>query len=247
MMKSWYEDKQLWAKAEPLIFNRNSFYAAEEEIPQLEKITQLKPGDKILDLCCGPGRHSIPLAEKGYQVTAVDLTKAYLNSLVEKAKEKKLDIEIIHANMLNYRQENTFELVINMFTSFGYLDSVAENMTVLQNIYDSLKTGGSFLLQTVSKEYFQNKEDTLKTSCKEEQFHFEETTRITCAGEKAHNIWKLDFQGRKSEIEFEHFIYSGLELEESLLSIGFKEIIFYEEGMKSHIKNPELITLRAIK
>jgi SAM-dependent methyltransferase len=102
---------------------------------------------KILDLACGYGRHSLPLAENGYEVIGVDYSKYFLSLAKEKAKELKIkNVRFLRKDIrkINFKEE--FDLVINMFTSFGYFDNNEDNIKVLKNVYESLKRGGYFIL-----------------------------------------------------------------------------------------------------
>jgi 2-polyprenyl-3-methyl-5-hydroxy-6-metoxy-1,4-benzoquinol methylase len=62
------------------MFSARRMSAAPGEIDDLLALVALAPGARVLDLCCGPGRHSIELATRGYRVTAVDRTRPYLDT-----------------------------------------------------------------------------------------------------------------------------------------------------------------------
>jgi len=61
-MCNWYENKEFWERMSSKLFNKSYWKIAPEEIENLTKLTGIQPGSSILDLCCGPGRHSIELA-----------------------------------------------------------------------------------------------------------------------------------------------------------------------------------------
>lgn len=108
----------------------------------------LPKGSKVLDLACGNGRHSILFAKKGFNVTGIDLSK-YLISEANKTKKLKyhkyagrLKFEIGDMRNINYKNE--FDLVVNLFSSFGYFEKDIENERVIKSISKALKTGGYF-------------------------------------------------------------------------------------------------------
>jgi ubiquinone/menaquinone biosynthesis C-methylase UbiE len=76
-MPEWFEDESLWIETYPLMFSEQRFEMAEEEINKIIALVDFQ-GTSVLDLCCGPGRHAVILAKKGYSVTAVDRTRFLL-------------------------------------------------------------------------------------------------------------------------------------------------------------------------
>ena len=76
--KTWYEDESFWRTFAPTMFNQERLDATAAEIDQIIQFANLESGAKILDLCCGMGRHSLELARRGYSVVGVDLTEEYL-------------------------------------------------------------------------------------------------------------------------------------------------------------------------
>lgn len=110
---------------------------------------------KILDLACGYGRHSLPLAKDGYKVIGVDYSKYFLSLAKEKAKELKIkNLRFLRKDIrkINFKEE--FDLVISMFTFFGYFDNNEDNIKVLKNVYESLKKGGYFILDLENPNFY---------------------------------------------------------------------------------------------
>ncbi len=128
-------------------------FAPERTLAQVDFIVAAAdppPGGAILDLCCGHGRHSLELARRGYRVVGLDLSVPSLNLARKSAADAGLAIEFIQGDMrgISYRVE--FDLVINIFTAFGYLESQAEDLKVLEAVARALKPGGRFLLDTIN-------------------------------------------------------------------------------------------------
>ena len=69
----------------------------------LERLTEIAAGASVLDACCGPGRHSIELASRGYRVTGVDITETYLEAARESATGLGLALEFFKADIRNLR------------------------------------------------------------------------------------------------------------------------------------------------
>ena len=139
-----------WNANDHMIF----FLKAESKIKieQLKKnITNLKYL-KILDIGAGAGFISIPLAQMGADVTAVDLSESSLNTLTKKANELGMDkkIRIIHADAMSYKNTNEkYDLVL----AFDVLEHVNEPQRVVDNAYGLLNENGIFAYHTLNKTF----------------------------------------------------------------------------------------------
>ena len=127
----------------------------------------IQPDHQVLDLCCGQGRHSIALAKTGLDVTGVDLSTEMLDIARLSADragvspvnggnaEGKGGLKLRHADMCRLPDdfENRFDAVINMFSSFGYLESEEDDQQVLHQIAKSLKPGGKLMMDLLNREW----------------------------------------------------------------------------------------------
>ena len=105
---------------------------------------------RILDLCCGHGRHTIELAAAGYSMVGQDLSVAFLDLAKGAAAARDLQIQFVHADMREIPFEGEFDAIINMFSAFGYFDDDAENQKVLDGVARALKPGGKFLIDLLN-------------------------------------------------------------------------------------------------
>jgi len=96
---SWYDQDQFWEIIEPFLFSEQRQIDAKDEVKNLIKLLKMKKNDRILDLCCGIGRHSIELARMGFQVIGVDRTSNYIEKARQDAELKKLEIDFIISDM----------------------------------------------------------------------------------------------------------------------------------------------------
>jgi 2-polyprenyl-3-methyl-5-hydroxy-6-metoxy-1,4-benzoquinol methylase len=150
-MKLWYEQDSYWTTFESILFNRKRIADTPAQVDHIIKLLQIEDGAKILDLCCGIGRHSLEFARRGFQVTGVDRTQSYLDKARQQAKTENLNIEFIKEDMRKFCRDDTFDVVINMFTSFGYFEDSEDDRQVVENIFRSLKSGGKFLIEIMGK------------------------------------------------------------------------------------------------
>ncbi|HXX78690.1 MAG TPA: class I SAM-dependent methyltransferase, partial [Ktedonobacteraceae bacterium] len=124
----------------------------QREVDGIINLLALPQGSRILDLCCGHGRHSIPLAQRGYKVTGQDLSEVFLHEAENEAEAKGAHVEWMHSDMRNIPFANAFDAVINIFTAFGYLETQEEDQQVLRQVSKALKPDGLFLLETLHRE-----------------------------------------------------------------------------------------------
>ena len=106
-------------------------------------------GARILDLCCGHGRHTVELAAIGYSMVGQDLSATFLNLAKDAAAARNLQPQFVHSDMREIPFEGEFDAVINMFTAFGYFDDM-ENQKVLNAVARALKPGGKFLIDLLN-------------------------------------------------------------------------------------------------
>ncbi|MCX7968299.1 MAG: methyltransferase domain-containing protein [Armatimonadetes bacterium] len=123
------------------------------EVDFIVRALDLPKGAKVLDLCCGQGRHSLELARRGFQVVGVDLSEALLYAAKQRAEREGLTITFLQSDMRDIDFVNEFDAVINMFTSFGYLENEAEDGKVLEKVSQALKEGGKFLLDVMNRDW----------------------------------------------------------------------------------------------
>ena len=224
--KEWFDNDAFWRDLYPVMFPEQRFAVSPEQVEKVLALT--KPGGKAaLDLCCGPGRCSVALAQAGFKVTGVDRTKFLLDKARARARAAKTKIEWIQMDMRDFVRADAFDLVLSMFTSFGYFDDKSEDLGVLHNIITSLKSGGVCLIDVVGKERLARvlqptTSEVLPDGTKLIQRHeiFDDWTRIR-------NEWILIQRGKAKSFKFHHTIYSGQELRDRLEQLGFANVKLY--------------------
>ncbi|MBP2650145.1 MAG: glycine/sarcosine N-methyltransferase [Firmicutes bacterium] len=128
----------------------SSVAGTEQEVQFIASVLNLKKGADLMDLYCGYGRHATELAKKGYNVTGVDATQAFLDIAQQKATDENIDITLRLCDMREIDYHSEFDAIINMFAAFGYF-SDEENSQVLKRVSDSLKPGGLFLIDMINR------------------------------------------------------------------------------------------------
>ncbi|MHC4416752.1 MAG: class I SAM-dependent methyltransferase [Planctomycetota bacterium] len=227
MSDAWHEDDALWEQLAPALFPKRHWERAETEVQQIVDLLDLSAGASVLDLACGPGRHALELARRGFRVTAVDRTKAYLKQARRRADDEGLAIELIESDMRTFRRPETFDLVINMYTSFGYFDEPSDDRLVAGNAFASLKAGGRLVMELFGKELtaadFRSRDwDELDDGA----LFLQERT-VEDHWRSLRNRWILIRGHERREFHFSLRPYSAGELMDLLGRAGFGETVAY--------------------
>jgi SAM-dependent methyltransferase len=111
------------------------------------------PGSRLLDLCCGHGRHAVPLAQLGFRVTGLDLSRRLLDRAAAQAAAQGQHVDLVAADMRRLPfADASFDAVVNLFNAFGYLEDEAEDQLVLGEVARVLAPGGRFLQELANRE-----------------------------------------------------------------------------------------------
>lgn len=100
-------------------------------------------GSRALDLACGKGRHSVRLWKHGYDVIGIDLST---DSIAEAKLNEKEGLEFFEHDMRELYWNEYFDVVVNLFTSFGYFHNREDDQKTITSVADSLKNNGLFVL-----------------------------------------------------------------------------------------------------
>ena len=235
-------------------FFKNSFYnpaspeaieRAPFEIRFILRQFKLPKKAKILDLCCGPARHSLLLAKKGFSVTGYDFSKEYLKEAKSKAKKSKIDINLVRGDMRKLKFKNEFDAALNLFTSFGYFQKFSDDMKVLKGINKALKPNGLFLMDIINGDYVKkNFKNTDWIEIKKSSFLLQEH-EFTKDKKGINNRWIKISKNQCLEKRFFTRLYTKKTLSAALKKAGFKPLKFWGgfKGEKLSIKNNRLIVL----
>jgi 2-polyprenyl-3-methyl-5-hydroxy-6-metoxy-1,4-benzoquinol methylase len=115
----WHQDDEFWTEMAPFLFSQDAWESSREELSSALDLMRIEAGATVLDLACGPGRHSLELARRGYQVTGVDRTTEYLEEARARAKLEDLAIEFVREDMRRFVRPDTYDGALSMFISLG--------------------------------------------------------------------------------------------------------------------------------
>lgn len=227
-MKDWHEKDDLWDIIAPVIFDEEEWENAIRDVKNIIELTKLKPGSFVADIGCGSGRHSIAMARSGFRVLGVDRTLKCLEEARNRAEKEKLgdDAKFVQEDMREFCRPNTFDLIINLGTSFGYFEDPKDDIVILSNICRSLKPGGVFILDIMGKEalarnfyerdWFE-RDDMLFL---EERFPIKDWTWVE-------NHWIIIRKNERKDAVFKYRLYSAAEMQSLLHEAGFQTVKIY--------------------
>lgn len=121
-----------------ILYKDRDYEEAQLFMDNITNYLNLPDDARILDLACGKGRHSVYLNQLGYDVTGADLSENSIEQASEQANDK------LHFVVHDMREpfEQKFDAIFNLFTSFGYFEDDADNLTTLKAICASLNEYG---------------------------------------------------------------------------------------------------------
>lgn len=141
--KTWFDSPYYH-----ILYQNRDDQEARDFIGRLCAYLRIPVGAKLLDLACGAGRHSRVLHSLGYDVTGVDLSP---NSICEANKYATTGLRFYVHDMREPLPEQ-FDTILNLFTSFGYFDSVSDNARVLTSVYNALNENGLLVIDFFNAE-----------------------------------------------------------------------------------------------
>lgn len=141
MDKAWFKE---WFGTPyyALLYGHRDEEEARTQVDGAVALTGLVAGSRVLDMACGRGRHARWFAARGMHVSGFDVNQDAISAARIAAPQADLCVH----DMRDPFAENTFDLVVNLFTSFGYFDKRSDDLLVLHSAYAALKPGGSLLI-----------------------------------------------------------------------------------------------------
>jgi SAM-dependent methyltransferase len=127
-----------------ILYKNRDYSEAAAFIDKLTVHLDLPRGAKVLDLACGKGRHAAHLRKNGFEVVGIDLSEESIAFAKEEYEQDGLEF-FEHDMRCLYWTEH-FDLVVNLFTSFGYFHSVEDDQKTISSIADALKPNGLFVI-----------------------------------------------------------------------------------------------------
>ena len=142
--KSWFDTGYYH-----LLYQYRDDHEARDFMKNLLRYLQPEPGSRALDLACGRGRHARFLSDKGLQVTGIDLS---LNNIEHARQFENDNLQFKQGDMRDDLGHQQYRYIFNLFTSFGYFDTLEESQVALANMAEALTGEGRLILDFMNVE-----------------------------------------------------------------------------------------------
>ncbi len=216
----WYETA--FGPIYPIVYSHRNDESAKTEAEAMTALLDLPPGRRrVLDLCCGSGRHAAALLALGFSVYGTDLSEVLLGSA---SGREELAGRLIRADMRHLPFGNGFDAVVNLFTSFGYFPGDEENEAALVEAGRVVVKGGRILIDHINPPEAGRRigSDTRqRDGLTINQCRWLEGKRVR----KHVQVTMQD--GNVIDVTEDVRLYDKKELEGLLISAGFTDINFY--------------------
>jgi SAM-dependent methyltransferase len=206
----------------------------EREVRFLARHLPVARFPRVLDLCCGTGRHAAALAGLGYTVTGLDRSQFALE------RARRLcgpAVQFVEGDMRELdRVPGTFDAVISMWQSFGYFDRAA-NLAVLEGIRRRLREGGRVVLDIYDRLFFEQNHE--RRRIERDGQVIQETTELV----DGRLTVRLDYESRGVSEAFGWELYSAEELAELASGCGLilvQAFAGFDEGRPARGQHPRM-------
>ena len=148
-MGEWFEKS--FGRDYLLVYKHRDFAGALREVEAMAGWLALGEGGRVLDLCCGTGRHSLALSRLGCRVTGFDLSPVLLSEA--RIADTGGEVEWVQGDMRDIPLSEPYDAIVNLFTSFGYFEQIGDNERVLGEMKRLLRPGGQWLIDFLNPVY----------------------------------------------------------------------------------------------
>ncbi len=234
---NWYEDFfqgincEIWEKAIPTDWTK-------QEVDFLVDVLNLKPGQRILDIPCGYGRHSIELSKKGFTVTGIDISARFIKGLTEKVNAEKLNIKAVRADILKIQLNEHFAGAVCLGNSFGYFNFDRMKLFV-EKVSSHLEPGAMFIINSgmIAESILPNLSNYAKNKTYTVENITMDVTNTYHVGDSymvSHLLYTKE--GKVEEHSFKHYVFTLGEVKRLLKSFGLNTIATYSSALKAEYK-----------
>jgi SAM-dependent methyltransferase len=197
----------------------------------VRRLLRLRRGHRVLDIPCGMGRLTLPLAKAGMVMTGQDLAGVHIRRARRLAKQAGVNVRFVRRDMRDIRFDGELHAVFNWFGSFGYFSDDG-NLTFCSGVFRSLKPGGRFLVEGRNKSHL--------------LAHFQPRSESTFSGirvltksrwdprtSRVEEGWTLIDGPQRTRLRSSIKVFNGSDMRAILRAAGFRDVQLYGRGRQS--------------
>lgn len=196
-----------------------------EQARMVKRLLGVRKGQRVLDVPCGKGRLTIPLAQMGLEMTGVDLTAAYLRKARRLAQRAGVAVRFVRSDMRSIDFDGEFHAAFNWFGSFGYF-SDEDNLECLRRAFRALRPGGRFLVEGINKSWL-----LAHFRARAEQIlggvHIVYEHRWDAKTSCVSSTWTMSKGGKTERHHVRMRIFNGAEMRALLRTAGFRDVMLH--------------------
>ena len=227
---NWYEDFfqglncELWEKA---VSPESTKLEADFCLAELN----VQPGQSLLDISCGFGRHSIEFALRGYEVTGIDISQTFMAALKERIKADNLSIEAIEADFLKIELDRKFSGAVCLGNSFGYF-SFDKMKLFVANVASCLEIGAKVIINSgiIAESILPNFPKYKSYTVQDITMEISNTYSVKDSYMMSHILYTK--HGEKEEHSFKQYVFTVGEVKRLLRSCGLETVATYNSPSK---------------
>lgn len=217
----WYQ--RAFGELYPILYPHRDDATAAREIDRLVHLLGLEGSGRLtLDLCCGNGRHAAALGRMGLQVYGLDLSPQLLE---QAAARPQLASRLVRGDIRRLPFGTRFDLVVNLFTSFGYFPSDAENTRALREMARILNPGGLLVIDHINSAAIEQNlvpEDTRSSG----SYRITQRRRVDNRRVRKEIVVEWD-TGNRVRLTEDVRLYAPEEMHKLLTASGLTDVRFY--------------------
>jgi len=218
--------------------------ATAREVDLLIKVAGLEPNDRILDLCCGQGRHCLELARRGFRnVVGVDRSRYLIRLARRRARLEGFQINFHEGDARRFRHaENTYHCVAILGNSFGYFDRLEDDVAVLESVKRVLVSGGTLIMDVADGDWVKNNFDRRSWEWIDQNHLVCRERTLAANGERlvSREVVVHAERGVITDQFYAERLYSRDRLMDLLQRVGFERIRFHGELLGESSRDQDL-------
>jgi D-alanine-D-alanine ligase len=215
-----------------------------KEVSFFKQILHIQQDHRILDLACGQGRHSLELSREGCRnVVGLDRSHYLINRAKAQAQAERLHVSFKEgdARKLPF-QDHTFDFVLILGNSFGYFDSMDDDMIILKEVRRVLKMGGTFFIDVADGDYLRKNFQPRSWEWIDKHYFVCRERALSLDGERliSREVITQVNKGTIADQFYAERLYTPELLESIMLRAGFEDITFHGSFKPDSRRNQDL-------